>query len=161
MTVGSFLSNPFVITIGGIVVTLAVAAGYSMYTGRRTSVDVDDDGEPEIEFGPSGPCEDGGEEKADESQNVEVEASNTNYDDPTPDRVKEIGGDLTKITGIGPSRANTLKSQGYDVAADLYYAADENITAVRGFGPKAVSDIRSDIGSIEGNGSSDDSTGDE
>lgn len=152
-----------------------IAAGYSYFSGNGSEVDVDSDGNNEIEY------------LGDESTNVDFEVDTwdcnddaddpayrddalvpTNasasgltegsYADPTPDKVSEIGAELEEIKGVGPVRAQELRNGDYESAADLYYASDENLEDVNGLGPRAVSHIREDIGGIdvEGNGQSDD-----
>lgn len=67
----------------------------------------------------------------------------------TPEYVQNIGNDLDSIKGIGSKRAEVLRDAGFLSAGDLYYADDEDITAVDGFGDHAVGQIREDIGSVE------------
>lgn len=144
---------PLELAAGGVVTAaVATAAAIRHYRkGGTVEADIDGDGEADITMS-SPSCDD----EATETYEETGESIETAPQSPTPTRVKEIGGDLDQITGIGPSRSEDLKAAGFDTAADLYYAADDNITAVSGIGDHALGLIREDIGGIdyEGNGSS-------
>lgn len=96
------------------------------------------------------------------SQAVESNEDEQNiWDTSTPEDVQEIGEELEGVTGVGPSRAEQLREEGFDTAADLYFASDENLENVKGFGGRAVTQIRDHIGGIDedsGNGESNEST---
>lgn len=157
--------------IGGAAVSIAAAAGIAYRyarSGGKVEADVDNDGDAEVTFeSPSGgfDCNDDAEDPAYQGvSRTDIEAQTQEQPDPTPEYVEEIGEDLTDIKGIGPTRAEDFREEGFDTAADLYYASDENLEAVHGIGANAVSQIREDIGSIEdeGNdGNSDDGTEEE
>jgi predicted flap endonuclease-1-like 5' DNA nuclease len=128
--------SPELIAVGVTVALVGAGAVYSYATGRETTVDTDDN---EITFG--------GE--ADDTTNTSVEGETVEQDfDPTPAEVKETDG-LTEITGIQETRAQTLREAGFETPEDLYYASDENLEAVNGFGEYTVSQIRDDIGSVD------------
>lgn len=149
---------------GGAVITAAAAVGvaYRHYRkGGTVEADVDGDGQPELAVTSNG-CEDESADEEDDSEEETEDASDEQ--DPTPQEVKDIGTNLTEVKGVAETRADSLRSEGFDTAADLYYASDENLEAVHGLGPRAVSQIREDISGIdyEGNsGESDDSTEDD
>lgn len=173
------------VVVGGVLTATAtaVAAAVRHYRkGGTVEADVDGDGEPEITFEsnnePLGDCNDPTEDPAYSDAHPEEWGSNTTTEvyegstdafqstqptNPTPERVTEIGEDLAQITGIGPARAEDLRAEGFESAADLYYATDENVTDVSGIGSHALDQIRGDVGGIdyEGNGSSSDSTDDD
>lgn len=137
--------------IGGAVGAAAIgaAAAYSAYTGNDASVsaDVDDDGtdEAEVEFeGAQQPAVDKAVEEAKEDDDEDESAENAE----APDVVTEKD-DITEVKGVGDTRADDLADEGYETAADLYYASDDNLEAVNGLGPRSVSHIRDDIGSID------------
>jgi len=66
-----------------------------------------------------------------------------------PTSVQEIGENLASIRGIGPNRADTFREAGFDTATDLWFASDERILDVYGIGDRALTQIRSDIGSFD------------
>jgi predicted flap endonuclease-1-like 5' DNA nuclease len=158
--------DPALVGVAVAGVSVVTAAAYAYATGNATSVgvDVDDDGDDEVTFeadseggygmeleGANGvqPAVgvDVGAESDDSSVNEDVESQA----DPTPSEVTEKDS-LEDVTGVGPTRATALQDAGYDTPADLYYASDENLEAVHGIGPRAVSNIRKDIGGVgEGN----------
>lgn len=153
------------VIVGGVVAGVGVltAAGYAYLTGDDASagVDVDNDGEDEVSYTFEGNNEEAkiGEERADGvPESVEYEGDTkvpsevaddgtVHPSDPTPEVVSEKSG-LIDIKGIGPTRAETLTDEGFETPEDIYYASDENLEGVNGIGPKAVSQIRDDIGSI-------------
>lgn len=57
--------------------------------------------------------------------------------------------DLTNVKGIGPTRADGFREEGFGTPDDLYYATDENLLAIEGIGDLTVRQIREDVGSIE------------
>lgn len=66
-----------------------------------------------------------------------------------PTSVQEIGEDLESITGIGPTRAEAFREAGFDTATDIWHASDSSLKGVEGIGPRAVEQIRSDVGSFD------------
>ncbi|WP_226041242.1 helix-hairpin-helix domain-containing protein [Natrinema sp. DC36] len=137
------------VVVGGIALIAAAARFYRK--GGTVEGDVDGDGETEVTFS-SPPENDCQAEEATEDDGAEE-------DSPVPDAILEIE-DIETITGIGPTRAETLVENGFETAEDLYNAADEDLLDVDGFGEHAVSQIRGDIGSVEeGNGESDSDEG--
>lgn len=146
--------NPEVLAVAGTVFTVAIGAGYAYFTGNEASVDVDGDGEDDITF--EGDSNDSNEEESTTEEQTEEATEEQSNPNPTPAEVQDIGDDLTEVTGVGPTREEALNNATYDTAADLYYASDEGLESVHGLGPKAVEDIRADIGGIdeEGNESS-------
>jgi len=144
------------VLVGGAVAGVGVltAAGYAYLTGDDASagVDVDNDGKNEASYTFEGndneyQAADGldvgaeGDSEQSTSEDVEEQA------DPTPEVVAEKES-VEDIKGIGPSRADDLADAGFDTPEDIYYASDENLEAVTGIGPHAVSQMREDIGSI-------------
>jgi hypothetical protein len=75
------------------------------------------------------------------------------WDDPTtvepPTSVTEIGEDLESVTGIGPTRAETFRTESFETATDLWFASDNTLESIDGIGPRAVEQIRSHIGSVD------------
>jgi predicted flap endonuclease-1-like 5' DNA nuclease len=67
-----------------------------------------------------------------------------------PTSVQEIGENLASIRGIGPNRADTFREAGFDTATDIWFASDNSILDVHGIGDRALKQIRSDIGSFDG-----------
>lgn len=148
------------VIVGGAVAVVGIvaAAAYARLTGDDASagVDVDGDGEDDVSY-----TFEGSEE--DESTFGIEEAGGTSFDtqeppeDPTPEHVQAKSG-LTDVKGIGPTRAEDLGRAGFPNPEDLYYASDENLTAVSGIGDLTVSQIREDIGSVEDEGNDGEST---
>jgi len=66
-----------------------------------------------------------------------------------PEDVRAVGQTLSDITGLGETRADDLKKAGFHTASDIYFAADEDLTAVSGIGDLTVSQIRGDIGGVD------------
>ncbi len=60
--------------------------------------------------------------------------------------------DLTNVKGIGETRAESFREEGFETPDDLYYATDENLCEVNGIGDLTVSQIRDDIGSVDEDG---------
>jgi predicted flap endonuclease-1-like 5' DNA nuclease len=124
------------VVLGTAVLAIGSAAVYAYVKGVGTSasVDLDDDGTDEatVEFG-------GG---ADETAKAEPQVAEV------PDEVAEVDS-LTDIKGIQETRAENLREAGFDTAADLYFASDENLEAVHQLGPTSVEQIREDIGGID------------
>jgi len=60
--------------------------------------------------------------------------------------------DLTNVKGIGETRAESFREEGFGTPDDLYYATDENLCEVNGIGDLTVSQIRDDIGSVDEDG---------
>ena len=60
--------------------------------------------------------------------------------------------DLENVKGIGPTRAESFREEGFGTPDDLYYATDENLCEVNGIGDLTVSQIRDDIGSVDEDG---------
>jgi len=152
-----------VLTVGGIALAIAGAAAYSALTGNSASVDYDDDGTDEITF--DGDTESGGyegDQAIDPAYNEQIETEPSPYNNtptsvadesPSPNgsyevdpEVQEIGEDLESITGIGPTRAEDFRAAGFETAEDLWLAGDDALRTVDGIGPRAVEQIRSDIG---------------
>lgn len=57
--------------------------------------------------------------------------------------------DLENVKGIGPTRAESFREEGFGTPDDLYFATDENLCEVNGIGDLTVSQIREDIGSVD------------
>jgi predicted flap endonuclease-1-like 5' DNA nuclease len=140
--------------VGGAVAALgiAAAAAYSYLTGNESSagVDFDNDGEDEADF------EFGGSDDPENPVNADVDEQS----DPTPEAVTEKDG-LEAIKGIGETRAATLENDGFETPEDIYYASDDNLLDVTGLGPRAVEYIRDDIGGIDHEGNSGESSDEE
>lgn len=146
------------------VAVVALAGGAYAYVKRGGSaeVDVDGDGNPELDLSEStaeaAPTADTteGADSRDSSASSSPEQGSGGEEvedpeppaDPTPERVQNIGIDTDDITGIGQTRAADLAAAGYETAADIYYASDENLEAVDGIGSYTVEQIRGDIGPI-------------
>lgn len=130
---------PEAIAAGVGAVAIGAAAAYSYFTGESTSaeVDLDDDGNDEIDV------EFGGDENDEVAKGEPAEVQN-----PTPDEVLDKSG-LTDVKGIQATRAENLRDAGYSEPADLYYASDENLEEVKQIGPYTVEQIRDDIGGID------------
>lgn len=157
------IPTELLVVVGSAAVMLASAAVYSAYTGRTAEVDLDNDGESDVTFGSS--CSDSNEMTFGASDEEVQRAVNTDLtaatggpsvtedvelqSDPTPENVREIGENLAAIKGIGATRAENLRAAGFETAADLYYAGDENLTAVSGIGQYTVDQIREDIGGLD------------
>lgn len=152
------------VLVGGAVTVaaVAIAAGYSYFTGNDSGVDVDDDGNDEVTFEGNNDamfdCNDPTEDPAyrdDEFAPTGTgEADDAEDEDATsfqaaPEAVQDIGTDLAEVTGIGETRADDLQKAGFHTASDLYFAADEDLTDVSGIGDLTVSQVRGDIGSAE------------
>jgi DNA uptake protein ComE-like DNA-binding protein len=60
--------------------------------------------------------------------------------------------DLENVKGIGETRAESFREEGFGTPDDLYYATDENLCEVNGIGDLTVSQIRDDIGSVDEDG---------
>lgn len=148
------IPTELVLTVGGIALAIAGAAAYSALTGNSASVDYDDDGNDEITF-------DGSQDAAPyRNERIRTEPSQYNGDtdesadesDPNgetiapPTSVQEIGENLESITGIGPTRAEDFRDGVFETAEDLWLARDVDLQEVDGIGPRAVEQIRSDIG---------------
>jgi len=133
--IDTLTSNPEVIAIGGTVLAIASAAAYSHFTGNEVSVDTDGDGEDEITF--EGEEEDSETSIADETVTVTAVGPDLEADE------------LEDVTGIGPTRAATFEDNGYTTPSDLYYASDDNLLDVDGIGPRALGQIRDDIGGVD------------
>ena len=130
------LTNPLVIAGGLGVLTAAGAAAYSYLTGNSADVgvDIDDDGNDDVT------ASFGGEENTTPPE-YETEADST-----VPDSLPES---LEDVTGIGPSKAEKLRSVGYESPEDLYNASDSELESINTFGPAVVEQIRGDVGSVE------------
>ena len=114
---------------------VAIAAGYAYFTGEDATagIDVDQDGEDEFSYTFEGDEDD----HTDKPKEIEV----------APEDVQSIGTALHNITGIGETRKDDLQKAGFHTAADIYFAADEELKDVSGIGELTVSQIRDDIGS--------------
>lgn len=138
--------DPTLIALGvAAVAGVAIAAGYSYFTGEDATagIDVDQDGEDDLSYTFEG-------------------AEDTHEDEPrefdvAPEDVRAIGTALHKITGIGDTRADDLKKAGFHTASDIYFAADDDLKEVSGIGDLTVSQIRDDIGSVDDEGNSEES----
>jgi len=133
--------DPITAVGGGAVLAAIVGSGY-LYQRSRGNLE---DGAPEsgetedVEpvdstplQGPTPPTNDVGGDEEDESPNVDIDAE-----------------DLVDVKGIAETRAETLRENDFETPKDLYFATDENIEAVDGFGPHVVRQIREDIGSVD------------
>lgn len=140
---------PEVIAAGGAVAAVGIAAAYAYLTGRDTSVsaDVDADGDDEVSFVFEG------SDTPDVAEELVAAGRTEKTDDivieQAPQEVRDIGTDLPQVTGIGETRADALNKAGFHTAADLYFATDEELTAVKGIGNLTVEQVRDDIGSGE------------
>lgn len=143
--------------IGGIIAVGAATVGiaYRMYTsGGTAEADLDSDGNPELSV--STDDESSGGEPIYESSSGQtlgnsVEGIEFAGGDPhsPPERVKDVGNDLKDITGVGKTRAQTFKNEGFLAASDLYYASDKTLLDIKGIGDHALSQIRGDIGGVD------------
>lgn len=52
---------------------------------------------------------------------------------------------LEELTGIGPTRAEQLRNEGFEVAQDLLDADDGEILNTRGIGPSVLETIKGDL----------------
>jgi len=166
------IPTELVLTVGGIMLAIAGAGIYSALTGNSASVDYDDDGTDEITFdgdeSESGGYE--GDQVIDPAYNEQIETEPSPYNNTPPEdgyggtddeddeypngamsveiptSVQETGKDLESITGIGPTRAEDFRAAGFETAKDLWWAGDDALRTVDGIGPRAVEQIRSDIG---------------
>jgi hypothetical protein len=166
MVVDLITTNPA--AAGTALAVCAIGLGVRMYqSGGTVEADIDGDGEPELSASSCG-AEDSNQKKVSEIDSGGVSVASDyeseteddisedettvedveNETDPTPDEVAERE-NLADVNGIGPQRAEWLRGEGYETPADLYYATDENLEAVHGFGPKAVGHIRDDIGGVD------------
>ena len=149
MVVTNLLSSPAFIGAVGVAATLVAAAGYSYFTGNEASVDIDDDGTDEVTFG--------SDTNVAETPNSDPRESTEDTDkppmyeeQPTETAVgPDLPDDLEDVTGIGPTRAEAFRDDGFENPSDIYYASDNSLEAVHGIGPKAISDIRGDIGGVD------------
>ena len=98
--------------------------------------------------------EDAGEDGVEEGEGTEItyEENDVNEDvedqsDPTPSYVADMD-DLTDVAAVGPAKAQRLENAGYNTPTDLYYAHDENIMEINGFGESVIEQIRDDIGRL-------------
>jgi predicted flap endonuclease-1-like 5' DNA nuclease len=135
--------------VGGAVV-IAAAAAYSRLTGDEATVDVDDQ---EVHFG-----SDEGENPQDAAAEEVVEEAAEAAEDVVETAVEadgetvdaDLGADsLSNVKGVGDTRADELRSEGFTSVTDLYYASDDNLLDVTGIGPYTIEQIREDIGSVE------------
>lgn len=131
-----------ILTVSTIVVCIAAAAIYSYVSGDDSSlsVDPDNDGEDEFDVSFSG----GNEELLDQTVDFSDELDDLNT---VPAAV--VDAELTDITGVGETRAEALAEAGFESATDVYMADDEELLDVHGIGPRALSQIRNDIGSAD------------
>ena len=146
------------IGLGSVALALVAAAGYSHLTGNEASVDYDDDGTDEVTFGGDEPAQPSGaqiETSSTDPAYEEATASTDSVEMPLKE-VREIGDNLTEITGIGNVRAEKFTEAGFRRAEDIWFASDSSLTDVEGIGSAAVSQIREEIGGIDYEGSSDD-----
>lgn len=134
------LTNPTVLAAGVAAAGIASAAIYSYLTGESTSVSVDpdDDGSDEVTASFGG------------DTNV-AETTDEDGEDDTPNPSKppmyEVGAvKLTDIKGVGNTKADALRGEGYESPEDVYLASDGDLVRVVGIGPSVVEQIRSDIG---------------
>lgn len=116
------------------IVTAAVAYGYHYVTGNEAGVDIDRDGEDDIEFEEGDPFE---EPNFNEVYKVASETA------------QEIGGELAQVKGLGETKAEALIEMGFETAEDLYFADDEELLDVSGIGETTVERIREHIGGAE------------
>lgn len=134
------------VLVGGVtaVAGVIVAATYSYLSGEDSSagVDVDEDGENEAEFTFEG------------NEDATADVAELPSYQLAPKDVRHIGTSLVDIKGIGPTRADALNKADLHTASDLYFASDEDLKEVNGIGDLTVSQIREDIGSVEGSESS-------
>lgn len=138
MVVDTLTSNPEVVAIGGTILAIGSAAIYSHFTGNEVSVDTDGDGEDELTF--------------EGDTNVAETPDEDDYEtEPTTTAVgPDLDADeLEDVTGIGPTRAETFIENGYATPEDLYYTSDDNLLDVDGIGPRALGQIRDDIGGVD------------
>ncbi len=63
-----------------------------------------------------------------------------------PANVSSIGTNLESIKGIGSTRAETLREDGFETATDIYRTDDSELLNVHGLGERAVRQIREDVG---------------
>lgn len=141
--------------------SVAIAAGYAYFSGNSvsTSVDVDGDGDDDASF-----TFEGSTDPAVEQPTTNSNGQGSPRYQSAPEDVTNIGTALEQVTGIGTTRKDDLQKADFHTASDLYFASDEELIDVNGIGELTVSQIRGDIGSIEGEGNgqlSDDSTDDE
>jgi predicted flap endonuclease-1-like 5' DNA nuclease len=129
------------VAIGGVAGAAVIAYGYAKLTGNdaTASADLDGDGDDEsytFEGAEDAPFEgvggdvEVGAEQVEEGIELAVDA-------------------LEDVDGIGPTRADTLRGDGFETPEDLYYASDAALKDVKGFGDRAVEYIREDIGGID------------
>jgi hypothetical protein len=116
---------------GASVAIAVVAYVYHRVTGEPVQVDVDQDGEDDIELEEGEPFE---SEPVEETIDYASEAA------------QEIGGELAKVKGLGETKAEALVEAGFEVAEDLYFADDEELLDVTGIGETTVERIREHIG---------------
>jgi len=64
--------------------------------------------------------------------------------DPTPSRLHDM--ELEDVKGIGPVKANHLRTNDIDNPVDLYYLNNNVLNNISGFGKGVISTIREDIG---------------
>lgn len=131
------------IIAGAAVSIVAIGGGVYAYLqrGGNVEVDADDDGNPELVL----------EEAEDEGDfAVEDETAEPPEYQAAPEAVRDIES-LSDVKGVGDTRADDLQKAGYHTASDLYFASDAELAEVHGIGDLTVSQIREDIGSVEGN----------
>jgi predicted flap endonuclease-1-like 5' DNA nuclease len=140
------------------------AIAYGLYTGRSTSIEVDDDGDVPVEVG-----EDDGADSSNvaatsdtdprgiDDGSIETSPSPHDPDESDdsvqavelPDAVVEAGEDLTEVKGIGPTKAESLEAVGFETPSELYFASDSELQNATGVGPGVVAQIRDDIGHVD------------
>lgn len=136
--------------IGGAIAVTAIAALYAYKTGNGAEVDFDNDGENEVDFaGDDNSSSTAPEELYPPENEGESEGDTEDTTSTAPEEVHDIGGNLTEITGIGETKADTLVEEGFETANELYFASDENLTDVTGIGSHVLDQIRGDIGSFD------------
>ena len=154
MVVDLITTNPA--AAGTALAVCAIGLGVRMYqSGGTVEADIDGDGEPELSASSCGAEDVGLDALTDELSLGDIEVYESLGDIEVYDLVSEENGadvereNLADVNGIGPQRAEWLRGEGYETPADLYYATDENLEAVHGFGPKSVGHIRDDIGGVD------------
>jgi len=154
----ALLSNPMVVAGGMGVLAIGAAAAYNYFTGNETSadIDLDDDGNEEVSVGFA--AEDTSDKPPLYEDGIDGEEE-TKADSKPADSLPET---LEDVTGVGPSKAEKLRSVGYTSPEDLYNASDSELENINTFGPAVVEQIRDDIGSVaEGASESPSTDGDE
>jgi len=112
-------------------------------------VEVEDADEVEEEPEAAEPETEADEEDAEvetDDESEEAADDEAEEDDAEPE---ESPGTLTDVSGVGASKAETLREAGYETQRDLAAASQEELAEVEGVGKALAARIKADVGDVE------------